>query len=123
MTPTGWMYFDYYQDTSSKSEPLAIGGFLPMSKVYSYDPIPASLTEEQKKMILGTQANVWTEYMSTTDQVEYMVYPRALALSEVAWSPASSHNYDEFVGRVNRNRPLLEQWHVNFARHVFKNSP
>ena len=119
MTPTSWLYLDYYQDTT-KTEPLAIGGFVPVSKVYSYDPIPPQLTAEQAKHILGTQANVWTEYMPTTSQVEYMVYPRAIALAEIAWTPKDKLNYDDFVVRLRGNRHLLDLWQVNYAKHVFE---
>jgi hexosaminidase len=120
MTPTKWLYLDYRQDTTSKSEPLAIGGFVPVSKVYSYDPLPAQLTPDQSKHILGTQANVWTEYMPTSDHVEYMVYPRAIALSEVAWSSKENKNYDDFIKRLNGSRKLLDGWKVNYAKHVFR---
>ena len=79
MSPTSYCYFDYYQ-SSHHSEPLAIGGFLPLEKVYEYSPIPSELSAEEAKFVLGGQANVWTEYIPTFDHVEYMVYPRALAL-------------------------------------------
>lgn len=117
MTPTGWCYFDYYQDTTT-TEPLAIGGFLPVSKVYEYEPQPAQLTPEQATHILGVQANVWTEYMKTSDYVEYMVYPRACAMAEVAWSAKENRNYDDFLKRFKRHSQRLEEWKVNYAKHV-----
>jgi hexosaminidase len=118
MTPGKWCYFDHYQAPAEK-EPLAIGGFLPVSLVYSYEPVPPSLNKEQAKHVLGSQGNVWTEYMATSDYVEYMVYPRAIALSEVLWSPKESRNYDNFVERLKVNQKLLDLWKINYAKHVF----
>jgi hexosaminidase len=84
MTPTEFCYFDYYQ-SSHPAEPVAIGGFLPLEKVYQFDPIPALLTNEEKSYILGGQANLWTEYVSDIEAAEYMTYPRALAMAQVLW--------------------------------------
>lgn len=122
MTPGGWCYFDHYQDTTNKSknEPLAIGGFTPVKKVYGYEPIPAQLTDAEAKHILGAQANVWTEYIKTSDHVEYMVYPRAVAMSEVLWSPKSSRNYDDFLVRMKPHLKRLSAWKVNYAKHIEK---
>ena len=85
LTPNSHCYFDHYQSTND-DEPLAIGGFLPLEKVYSFNPIPNELTEEESKYVLGAQGNVWTEYIPTSSKVEYMAFPRAIALSEVVWS-------------------------------------
>lgn len=96
MTPgSGGMYFDHVQ-SKSPQEPLSIGGFAPLEKTYNYDPIPAVLNEQQAKRVLGVQANVWTEYIATPSKVEYMLLPRMLALSEVAWSPKNNKDYKEF---------------------------
>lgn len=95
MSPTTYCYFDYYQ-SSHESEPLAIGGFLPLEKVYEFNPIPESLTKKEAKYILGGQANVWTEYIPDYDQVEYMVYPRALALMQSLWCQKKPE-YSEFL--------------------------
>lgn len=84
MSPTNYCYFDYYQ-SSHPSEPLAIGGYLPLEKVYEFNPIPAGMSNEAASYILGGQANLWTEYITEFSEVEYMVYPRALALSQVLW--------------------------------------
>jgi hexosaminidase len=119
MTPGNWCYFDHYQDTS-KSEPLAIGNYTPVSEVYSYEPIPPQLSEEEAKHILGAQANVWTEYIPTSDHVEYMVYPRASAMSEVLWSPRSARNYDHFLKRMKEHFERLQEWDVNYAKHILK---
>jgi len=99
MTPGSHLYFDFYQD-KPEGEPKAIGGFLTTKKVYSFEPIPEELTEEEGKHILGAQANVWTEYIGTFDHVEYMVLPRACALSEVDWSSKESRNWEDFSRRL-----------------------
>lgn len=122
MTPGNWCYFDHYQ-ASPETEPLAIGGFTPVEEVYSYEPMPASLTEAEQKMILGAQGNVWTEYMKTPEHVEYMVYPRALALAEVVWSPKEKRNYDDFLDRLKQMQPWLDALKINYARHVFSKMP
>ena len=99
MTPTSHLYFDYYQG-EPETEPLAIGGFLPLETVYAYEPVPEELTEEEAGHILGAQGNVWTEYMKTWDHVEYMVYPRMLALAEVTWSEADGKDFKDFANRL-----------------------
>jgi hexosaminidase len=119
MTPVNWCYFDYYQD-SSKSEPLAPASYTPVKEVYSYEPIPPSLSGEEAKHILGGQANVWTEYIPNTDHLEYMVYPRASAMSEVLWSPRSARNYDNFLLRMKEHFERLDEWDVNYAKHILK---
>lgn len=99
MTPTSHAYFDYYQ-APRESEPIAIGGFLPLDRVYAYEPVPAELEPEFHHHILGAQGNVWTEYMKTPDKVFYMAFPRAMAMAEVGWSPAESRNWPDFRARV-----------------------
>lgn len=116
MTPTSYVYLDYYQ-ADPKTEPLAIGGFVPLEKVYNYEPTPDSLTEEESKFILGAQANIWTEYMHTGRKVEYMAYPRAAALSEVVWSPAEKRNWNNFWGRLQTHFKRLEYRGVHAAEH------
>jgi len=113
MTPVQYCYFDYYQG-DPKDEPLAIGGYLPLKKVYSYEPVPEELTPEQKKHVLGAQGNVWTEYIATTDYVEYMVYPRACALSEVDWTPANEKDYGDFMQRLELNLKHLDMLGVHY---------
>ena len=122
MTPTSHCYFDYYQ-SENEDEPLAIGGFLPLEKVYSFNPIPTSLSEKEAKFILGAQGNVWTEYMKTETQVEYMIFPRILALSEVTWSGPSSNlktDYPEFTKRVEPYLNRLEVLGANYANHLYQ---
>ena len=99
MTPGGYCYFDSYQD-APHTQPEAIGGYLPLKKVYSYDPIPETFTPEQAKLMYGVQANLWAEYIPTPEHLEYMIYPRILALAEVAWSAVANKNYDDFHARA-----------------------
>src|SRR6478609_1293373 len=119
MTPGNWCYFDHYQ-SDPKTEPLAIGGLTPVSEVYSYDPVPKDLTPEEQKHVLGAQANVWTEYMATTDYVEYMVYPRACAMAEVLWTAPQQKNYEDFLKRMGPHFKRLDAWGVNYAKHILK---
>ncbi len=96
MTPgSGGMYFDHLQ-AKNPQEPLAIGGNAPLSKTYAYDPVPAVLSKDQQKYILGVQANLWTEYISTPAKADYMLLPRMMALAEVAWTPVANKSYDNF---------------------------
>ncbi|HQO50509.1 MAG TPA: family 20 glycosylhydrolase, partial [Bacteroidales bacterium] len=99
MTPGSHCYFDHYQGDAS-IEPLAIGGYTPLSKVYSYEPVPKELTAEESRFVLGAQANHWTEYMPVDTHVEYMAFPCLAALSEVLWSPKESRNWDSFARRL-----------------------
>ena len=99
MTPGAYCYLDSYQD-APYSQPEAIGGYLPLKKVYAYDPIPASLTAEQAKLVYGVQGNLWVEYIPTPEHVEYMIYPRILALAEVAWSAPERKSWPDFHTRA-----------------------
>jgi len=99
MTPTSYCYLDYYQ-SDPKTQPLSIGGFVPLWKTYSFNPIPAVLTPSESKHILGIQGNIWTEYISTSDHAEYMAFPRGAAIAEIGWSPQSLRNYQNFKQRV-----------------------
>lgn len=118
MTPGTHCYFDYYQ-ANPETEPVAIGGLITLEKVYGYEPTPEVLTAEQGKYVLGAQGNVWTEYMKTSDYVEYMVYPRAVALSEVLWSPKSKRDYVDFVKRLSTHFKRLDRLNVNYAKRLF----
>ena len=113
MAPTVFTYFDYYQG-EPENEPLAIGGFLPLSKVYSYDPIPKELTAEQARHILGAQGQVWTEYIGTAKKAEYMAYPRGCALSEVVWTPLEKKDYGDFLSRLEIHLKRLAILDVNY---------
>jgi hexosaminidase len=115
MTPGAFCYFDSYQ-TNPATQPEAIGGFLPVSKVYSYDPIPAVLTSEEAMHIKGVQANVWSEYIPTTEHMEYMVFPRLLALSEVSWTSKNGKDWNNFQGKLQQHYLLLQRKQVNYYR-------
>ena len=119
MTPTSHCYFDYYQSTNP-DEPIAIGGFLPLEKVYGFNPIPTELSAEESKYILGAQGNLWTEYIPTEDHVEYMVFPRILAMSEVVWSKNENKNYTNFVKRVENFNKRLDVLDINYANHLYE---
>lgn len=99
MTPGAYCYLDSYQD-APYSQPEAIGGYLPLKKVYAYDPVPTSLTAEQAKLVYGVQGNLWVEYIPTPEHVEYMIYPRMLALAEVAWSAPERKSWPDFHTRA-----------------------
>lgn len=119
ITPTSHCYFDYYQ-SENDDEPLAIGGYLPLEKVYSFNPIPEELTEDESKYVLGAQGNIWTEYMPKEDQVEYMMFPRVLAMSEILWSHSEKRNYNDFVGSVENFHKRLEALGINYANHLYE---
>ena len=119
MTPTGYLYFDYYQDLDRDNEPLAIGGYVPVEKVYSFNPTPDDLTDAEKQHIIGVQANLWTEYIPTYSQVEYMELPRMAALSEVQWTNADKRDYNNFASRVPQLINQYETQGYNYATHIF----
>jgi hexosaminidase len=118
MSPGSHCYFDHYQSKNA-SEPLAIGGFTPIEKVYQFTPIPKSLTAAEATHVLGGQANLWTEYIPDMKQLEYMVYPRALALSQALWCielPA----FQEFRSVLMKYQlPTLDRFNVNYSRAMF----
>ena len=120
MTPNSPMYFDHYQTDKTNNEPLSIGGNSPVAKVYAFEPVAADLTPEEAKHILGVQANVWTEYIYSTQHVEYQILPRMAALAEVQWLQPDQKDFDAFKERVTRLKAIydLNQWRV--AQHLFK---
>ena len=108
MTPGNYMYLDFYQ-ADPKTQPYAIGGYTPIKKVYSYDPVPAdSLTVEECRHILGVQANTWTEYIQTPEHLEYMMFPRALAVAEIGWTPQELRTWEDFKPRMNAHISKLQ---------------
>ncbi len=113
MTPTSFCYFDFYQ-ADPDTEPLAIGGYTTLQRVYSFNPVPEELSPQQAKHILGGQGNVWTEYMKTSDHVEYMAYPRAVALAEVLWSPRNKHDFQDFEQRLKNHLDRFDMLQVNY---------
>jgi len=120
MTPGHSCYFDKYQSKDTENEPFTIGGYLPVEKVYNYEPTPQELTDEEQKYILGAQGNVWSEYMKTTDIVEYMILPRMSALSEVVWTAKEGKDWVDFKGRLNHLRKRYDAMELNYATHVFE---
>lgn len=119
MTPNTYLYFDYYQSKDTETEPMAIGGYLPMERVYSYEPMPKSLSPEEQKYIVGVQANLWTEYIPDFKQVQYMVLPRMAALCESQWCALEKKNYEAFLQRVSRLIDIYAKNGWNYATHIF----
>ena len=119
MTPGSHCYFDHYQG-NPKNEPLAIGGYTPVEKVYRYEPVPPALSRRERPYIMGAQGNLWTEYITTTRHVEYMALPRMAALAEVLWTPAKGRNYRNFQKRLIRHFKALDQMKVNYSRSLYE---
>ena len=119
MTPNTYMYFDYYQSKQVEDEPLAIGGYLPIEKTYNYEPMPKELTKEEQQYIKGVQANLWTEYIPSFSQVQYMILPRMGALAEVQWSDPSRKDYKDFLTRIPRLTAIYDCYDWTYATHVF----
>lgn len=117
MTPNAYMYLDYYQSENKENEPLAIGGFLPLEKVYGYEPIPAELSADEEKYILGVQTNLWTEYIATTKKAEYMLLPRLQAQAETAWSKKGNKNFADFQNRLNVEYNRLDKLGITYRNH------
>lgn len=119
MTPTSDMYFDQSQTLASQLEEIPVGGFINVMKVYSYEPLPASLTPEQQKHILGCQANVWCEYMPEERIRQYQILPRLAALSEVQWTMPERKNYKDFLKRLPKMLSIYDHYGYNYAKHIF----
>jgi len=113
MTPCEWTYFDSYQSHPSKEEPLAIGGMNPTDHVYAYEPIPAAMSPDQRVHVLGSQGQLWTEYIADMSHLDYMGFPRICALAEVLWLEAEKKNYAGFLGRLRLHRDRLAAMGVN----------
>jgi hexosaminidase len=119
MTPGSHCYFDSYQGPMAQ-EPTAMGGYLPLKKVYSFDPVPPELDAEAAKHILGAQANLWSEYIPNLNHAEYMTFPRIAALSEVLWSPKETRNWDDFSRRIQMLMKRYDQLKINYAKSAFQ---
>jgi len=117
MTPGTYCYLDHSQ--SKNEDSVTIGGYLPLDKVYNYEPVPAGLNEGQAKHILGAQGNVWTEYIGNPSKVEYMIFPRMIALSEVLWSPKEKRNWTNFEARLPGIFERLDKQHINYGKAYF----
>lgn len=121
MTPGDYCYFDHYQSKDINKEPLAIGGYLPVDTVYSYDPVSSELTAEQQKYIIGVQANVWTEYIPSFSQIEYMCLPRMAAMAEVQWTEPQKKDYQNFLTRLPQLIGIYDAKGYTYAKHVLGN--
>ncbi len=121
MVPNDYFYLDYYQSRDTENEPLAIGGYIPVEKCYSYEPFVEGMTEEEKSHILGVQANLWTEYIATNEHLEYMLLPRMAALSEVQWCQPENKNWDRFVESADDFCGIYDEMGYNYAKHILEN--
>ena len=119
MSPGSHCYFDHYQG-EPKNEPIAFGGYTNVEKVYSFNPIPKELSAEESKYILGAQANLWTEYINTPEHVEYMLFPRIAALSEVVWGTSNPDNYKEFEKRLMQHFEMYDKKGINYSKAIFE---
>lgn len=119
MAPSSHLYFDYYQSEDIASEPMCIGGYLPVERVYEFQPLPEELTPEQQKHIIGVQANIWTEYIAHFWHVQYMALPRMEALTEIQWNNPQERDFDAFVERCRHMAQLYDLYHYTYADHIF----
>lgn len=119
MAPTTHCYFDYQQVEDPQFEPSRCGGFIPIERVYSLDPAPDSLSAEARSHIFGTQANLWAEYMTNEQMVEYQALPRMSALAEVQWTQPERKDYQAFLQRLTRFTSLFERYHYTYAKHLW----
>lgn len=119
MTPGSHCYFDHYQG-EPKNEPVAIGGYTTVEKVYSLEPTPKELTSEEAKYILGAQGNLWTEYINTPEHVEYMIMPRMAALAEVVWGTSDAAKYQHFQNRLLQHFAVYDKKGINYSRALFE---
>lgn len=120
MTPNTYLYFDYYQTLNTATEPDAIGGYLPLERVYNYEPVSDTMIKENiDQYIVGVQANCWTEYMPTYRQIEYMEMPRMAALADIQWSPRGTKDYEDFLQRTVRLIGVYDELGYNYAKHIY----
>ena len=117
MTPNSYLYFDYYQSKERDKEPFGIGGYLPVEKVYGYEPFEG-LTGEASKHILGVQANLWTEYVATPEHLEYMLLPRMCALSEIQWCAPEKKDFDRFNAALDHAFAMFDAMGLNYCMDV-----
>jgi hexosaminidase len=121
MSPSKYVYLDYYQ-CEPEGQPLAIGGYLPLELVYSFDPQFSELNADEQKHILGLQGNVWSEYLSTPQYMEYMTYPRMFAISEIGWTPASKKDFEDFLARFEVQRKRYDKLGINYFKGDYRNN-
>ena len=116
MTPTTYCYLDYYQSEDRDSEPPALPAYLPLETVYQFDVIPEDIAADKRQHILGGQGNIWTEYIPSFEHLQYMAYPRAIAIAEILWRHPEQRDYAEFIARLKRHLPHLDMMNVNYRR-------
>jgi hexosaminidase len=121
MSPNKYVYLDYYQ-CEPEGQPLAIGGYLPLEDVYSFDPQFAELSSDEQKHILGLQGNVWSEYLNTPRQMEYMAYPRMFAISEIGWTPAPKKDFEDFLARLKVQSLRYDKIGINYFKGEYRNT-
>ena len=119
MTPNTFYYLDYYQSLDQENEPLAIGGYLPIEKCYSYEPFTANMTDEEKARVLGVQANLWTEYIATEEHLHYMLLPRMAALSEVQWCQPQTKSWERFYDSADDFCSIYDVMGYKYGTHIF----
>ena len=120
MTPNTFYYLDYYQSLDKETEPLAIGGYLPIEKCYSYEPFVEGMTEQEKAHVLGVQANLWTEYIATESHLQYMLLPRMAALSEVQWCQPENKSWERFYNSADAFCAIYDAMGYNYGKHIFE---
>ena len=118
LSPNTHLYFDFYQSKDTQFEPFAIGGYIPVERVYGFEPVPKQLNAAESSLVMGAQANVWTEYIPTFSQVQYMTMPRMAALAEVLWTDAKRKNYNDFLNRMPAMFATYDAMGFNYARHL-----
>jgi hexosaminidase len=123
MSPQAFCYLDHYQSRNRTNEPRAIGGFLSLRQIYTFDPIPTNLPPPFQPHILGAQGNLWTEYVPNLRHAEYMIFPRESALAEVTWSPKAARNLDDFLRRLATDDRRLDAMGVNYRRNPLNTGP
>jgi hexosaminidase len=121
MTPNKYVYLDYYQ-CEPADQPLAIGGYLPLESVYSYNPMPPELNAEEQKYILGIQGNIWTEYIGTRDYLDYMAYPRMIAIAETGWTPDRLKDFDDFLARFKVLKIRYDAMGINYFKGEYRDT-
>lgn len=118
LSPNTHCYFDFYQSKDVQFEPFAIGGYTPVEKVYAFEPVPSALDEEQAKLVIGAQCNLWTEYIKTFSQIQYMILPRLAALCEVQWTEPQLKDYESFKERIPAMFAIYDKYGYNYAKHL-----
>lgn len=119
MTPSRYVYLDYYQ-CDPADQPLAIGGYVPLERVYSYNPVPSELNPEEQKYILGLQGNVWTEYIGSRDHLDYMAFPRAFAIAETGWTPDRLKDFEDFLARIELLKNRYDAMGINYFKGDYR---